>query len=266
VGVCVCVCMCVVVRMPAWTYVCMCTCQAVSADFRTLGRTAFQRVYEVEMFRQWKETSMGKQSAANLAAMFAANVQQSPGTEPLSDAFIDNALTVYNRALNIPVVKDAVLQMDTDHGHASPFNSVYKMHAIVRRAGDSAKITWCFLSIVDCIKAKLLGPADVTVRSLAGNATSKGLVDLLLFKLTMKDYLFEMMDKLDLPVLVKTALREHLADHAQYRGTVKELPGCSLPDLSWKAGWPQSGDSMLQFIEAPCLLNACNFPDPLKPS
>ena len=243
-------------RLQLYSCVCICLCiwfvvkQAVSADFRTLGRTAFQRVYEVEMFRQWKETSMGKQSAANLAAMYAANVQQSPGSEPLSDAFIDNALTVYNRALSIAVVKDVVTQMDSDHGHSSPFNSVYKMYAIVKRAGDASKITWCFLAIVDLVKAKLLGPADVTVRSLQGTANAKGLVDLLLFKATMKDFLLEMSDKLDLPSSVKSALREHLGDHAKYRACVKEYPGSEPPDLSWKAGWPQSADAMLQFIEA----------------
>jgi len=224
--------------------------QAVSADFRVLGRTAFQRVYEVEMFRQWKETSMGKQSAANLAAMYAANVQHTPGTESLSDAFIDNALTVYNRALNLPVVKDAVVLMDSEHGHMSPFNSVYKMYAIIKRAGDASKITWCFLALTDLVKSKLLGPQDVSVRSLQGSATAKGLVDLLLFKSTMKDFLLEMSDKMDLPPSVKTALRENLAGHATYRAAVKEYPGNDPPDLSWKAGWPHSADAMLQLIEA----------------
>lgn len=193
---------------------------------------------------------MGKQSAANLAAMYAANVQQCPGTDPLSDAFIDNALTVHNRALSLPVVKDAVLQMDSDHGHSSPFNSVYKMYAIIKRAGDASKITWCFLALADLVKSKLLSPLDVTVRALQGNANAKGLVDLLLFKSTMKDFLLEMSDKMDLPPSVKTALRENLADHAKYRAAVKEYPGNDPPDLSWKAGWPHSADAMLQLIEA----------------
>ena len=61
--------------------------QAIATDFRTMGRTAYQRLYEVEMFRQKKEAALGKMSAAALAKMYSDNVQFSPGSDPLSAAF-----------------------------------------------------------------------------------------------------------------------------------------------------------------------------------
>ena len=73
--------------------------QAVAADFRTLGRTAFQRVYEVEVFRLRKEAALGKQSASNLSQLYQDHVKQSPGSEPFSESFVDAALSTYSRGL-----------------------------------------------------------------------------------------------------------------------------------------------------------------------
>ena len=98
--------------------------QAVAADFRTLGRTAFQRVYEVEVFRQRKDAALGKQSASSLPHLHQDHVKQSPGSEPFSESFADAALTTYNRGLQDRKVRDAVLWADARWGHGSPLSSV----------------------------------------------------------------------------------------------------------------------------------------------
>lgn len=230
--------------------------QAIAADFRTMGRTAYQRLFEVEMFRQKKEAALGKMSAAALAKMYADNVQFSPGSDPLSAAFIDEALTVFSRALSISSVREAVAWCDEEFSHNSPFNSVYKMSAIIKRAGAPDKIEWCFLGIVDCVQRGLLAKDDITFRSLTGGSGSKGLVDLLVLKRAMlQHFLQEVVPKMSFPSEVKVAMAEKLSTHENYAKFVAPYPSrdgspVSAADLSWKGGWSSSADQMLSLVEA----------------
>lgn len=243
-----------------------CCDQAVCADFRTMGRTAFQRIFEVELFRQHKESSLGKQSAASLAQLWVDNVRVSPGSEQFSPAFIDDSLTVYQRALSKEPIRAAVTLCDQEYGHQSPFNSVYKMAAIVKKAVSSEKIEWAYLAVTDLVRGGLLNHDDLSVRSIQGSGGQRGLVELLVLKRTMlQHFLSEVLDGMNFLPAVKAALREKLASHVAYRKFVNPLKHRNEPteedegskvDMSWKAGWPASADLMLALIEVPPAMSA----------
>lgn len=216
-------------------------CQAIATDFRTMGRTAYQRLFEVEMFRQKKEASLGKMSAAALAKLYSDNVQFSPGSDPLSAAFIDEALTVFSRALSISSVKDAVAWCDEAFSHNSPFNSVYKMSAVIKRAGSPDKIEWGFLAIVDCVRRGLLAKEDITFRALTGVGGSKGLVDLLVLNRRMLQHLLQVTaPAMKFPNAVKVAVAEKLGTHEAYSASVNPYPssdGCAVVAADMVEKW-----------------------------
>jgi hypothetical protein len=230
--------------------------QAIATDFRTMGRTAYQRLFEVEMFRQKKEAHLGqKVSAAALAKMYSDNVKFCPGSDPLSAAFIDEALTVFSRALSISTVRDAVAWCDEAFSHSSPFNSVYKMAAIIKRAGTPDKIEWVFLGIVDWVRRGSLAKEDITFRALSGVSGSRGLVDLLVLKRQMLQHFFaETVPGLKFPSEVTAAMASKLSTHENYTKFVSPYPSQNgsivTADLSWKVGWSSSADQMLNFVEA----------------
>lgn len=230
--------------------------QAIATDFRTMGRTAYQRLFEVEMFRQKKEAQLGaKTSAGTLAKMYSDNVKFCPGSDPLSAAFIDEALTVFSRALSISTVRDAVAWCDEAFSHSSPFNSVYKMSAIIKRAGTPDKIEWVFLGIVDLVRRGSLAKEDITFRALTGVSGSKGLVDLLVLKRQMLQHLFgDTVPSMKFPSDVTVAMAEKLSTHYNYMKFVSPYPssdgGIIAADMSWKIGWSSSADQMLNFVEA----------------
>ena len=231
--------------------------QGISADFRTLARTAYQRLFEVELFRRQKEATLGtKLSAAALARLYSEKVQWSPGNEPFSDSWIDEALTAFTRALCNDRVRNVIAWCDEAFGHSSPFNSVYKMSAVIKRAGTPEKIEWVYLGITDAIRAGLLNCDDFSVRSLVGQGGTRGLVDLFTMKHgLLKHLLHTTVQSLKFPTSVKAALVDRLGSHESYRKFVAPYPviGCGaveIVDLSWKSGWRNSADQMLSFVEA----------------
>ena len=109
---------------------------------------------------------------------------------------------------------------------------------------------WIFASVIDLVESGQHEPAVLTNSMLNGSKGSKGLVDLLLFKLSMRDHLFNVFlsSSRAFPDAVKTVIRSKVATPAGYRLEVSPNKG-AVVDLSWKKGWAQSSELLLQFVE-----------------
>lgn len=84
----------------------------------------------------------------------------------------------------------------------------------------------------------------------AASSNGKGLVDLWVFKRSMRGYLIdELMPARDIPLDMKTQIREVCGSFSSFRDKMGYKNSTQLPDLSWKAGWPRSADLMLALIE-----------------
>ena len=103
------------------------------------------------------------------------------------------------------------------------------------------------------MKMGFLDRTEFTVRKLepkTGN--KKGVIDLILFKNHMADYLVDsFMTRANFVPEVKTEIRAKTMTHSAYRELVcgypaKEGADVTMRDLSWKKGWPRSGELMLR--------------------
>lgn len=76
------------------------------------------------------------------------------------------------------------------------------------------------------------------------------LCDLILMKLEIKEYLLgPWLGKLQIEEEHKKSIRKYMESHQMYRKGVAPY-SMEDPDLTWKAGWPQSSNEALYLIEA----------------
>lgn len=63
------------------------------------------------------------------------------GREPISKTFVDTAMTIHSRLLQIPAVEAMLLDMDSNSTKDNnPFNSVHRLQPIVSKCGNSKEI------------------------------------------------------------------------------------------------------------------------------
>jgi len=80
-------------------------------------------------------------TAANIATAYA-KVRMAKGRESISKTFVDTALTIHGRLLQIPAVEAMLLEMGSNSAKDNnPFNSVHRLQAIVSKCGNSKENT-----------------------------------------------------------------------------------------------------------------------------
>ena len=91
--------------------------------------------------------------------------------------------------LHLPPAQ-AIDALESRFGVDSPFDSVCKLSAIVRRAHEPPQIAWCFCSLADKVLSGAYACADFSLRALVGDASSgnKGQVDVFIFRMSLVRY------------------------------------------------------------------------------
>ena len=74
-------------------------------------------------------------SVKDVAESWGKNEKLSEMAEKMTEGFVDSAKTVYERLLKDPVAGDIVWQCEEHFGKDTPWNSVYKMEAVVKKCG-----------------------------------------------------------------------------------------------------------------------------------
>ncbi len=215
---------------------------------RALGRSGYQRIHELQRFKERRDKIEGKTSAAKIAECYKNYVKN----EAITDGFVDNALTVWSRALVLPRVNQAIQRLEHSYQTASPLNEVTRMHTIVQKCGKSTdNIVWVFESIEDGFRRGYIDHGDCSITRI-GYGSNKGLCDASLFKKRLLEYMLNTyMNTLPIPDGNKTALRMAYSDFSSYAKYVRSLPNGPEPDLTWQAGWKQSSIEVSNMIEAP---------------
>ena len=96
------------------------------------------------------------------------------------------------RAFKYPEVQQSVAWCDEKFGSKSPFDSVYKMQAILRKCKDKReKVIWIFQAIIDQLKAGVVKVKDLTMTLLFGaqGRSGGGWVDMWIMKHDLLYYL-----------------------------------------------------------------------------
>ena len=76
-------------------------------------------------------------NATNIAAEYA-KVRMAKGRERISKSYVDTALTIHGRLLQIPDAERMLLEMDSTLAKDdNPFNSAHRLQATVTKCGSS---------------------------------------------------------------------------------------------------------------------------------
>ena len=124
---------------------------------------------------------------------------------------------------------------------------------MVRQAKTDENIKFVFSAIKDARRAGFLTPEHMATRALEGRlsgSNGKGLVDVLVFKRALLSYLLTtFMPNKSITGTCKMKIADVCRDHTTFRKHVGFKDDAEMPDMSWKAAWPSSADTMFGLIE-----------------
>ena len=214
----------------------------------TLCRTAIQRVWDINV----QHESQGKKSnPAEFAEWYNKRLKLSKNSEPITKSTVDCSFTIWERALQNPMIRDAVLRQER-HRQKSVFNSIYRMQGMISKAGSAEQIEWAFLMVEDYFEHGFASVDTFSTRSIEGRlpgANGKGIIDMYIWKKKLLAYLVDQfMPGKTVAKECKAKIREICASIATFRSFCGS-PKAPAKDLSWRAGWPESADLLLKLIE-----------------
>lgn len=226
--------------------------EEIASDFRTMGRTTFQKICEVLKYRSLMVQQHG---AANVTQKFLANVyaekaKMSQGSEPVTESFVHMTTFINETLFTCPEALECIRDLDARYGIENPLNGVTKLHAIAKASRDTDDLEWLAKSLWDHIITGVL-TAGISTRDLTTSGRS-----LLQVYLMKKRALAHLLTKAD--VLLKPAVAERLrvifANHKAYRTYVRPAFGISgvtdaQVDISYQSGWSTATRMFATFIE-----------------
>ncbi|CAL1152377.1 unnamed protein product [Cladocopium goreaui] len=212
-----------------------------------LARTPTQRVFDVMQKREAMGVAYTPEA---LLQLYDEKLKFSAKSEKITKGFLGHASMVMDRALR----HDAILQviLAEEACGKSLWDSVSKLHAMVSKSTRFEEVAWLFTHMHDSKLAGLL-EGEVSVRQLTGQGATggKGLCDLVLYKMRLRDYFISdfllSTEAKEMPEKYRQALKDIFASHEAFRRKVG-FPD-SPADLSWKAGWSRSADHVMQLIQ-----------------
>ena len=72
-------------------------------------------------YRKKAEAATGPVSASDLAKLYAEQAHLNDLSEKVTEGFIDTAVTVFERALNVPQIRDAIQDAEAQWGVKTTF-------------------------------------------------------------------------------------------------------------------------------------------------
>lgn len=107
--------------------------ESITAGGDAVKRTATQRFFDIMESKEVIETSLGHEvGAQRTAKMWAEKVDLAPSSEKISETFVDACFTVGARLMNNDQTQKIVVEADSNG--TTPFDSIYKYEAVVKRA------------------------------------------------------------------------------------------------------------------------------------
>jgi len=221
-------------------------------DYSEMSRTGLQNVLEMANFKVNAEAlNGGEMSAQRVANACKERAKLSDHSEPITDTMVDRCLKVHARALQIPSVYESIVKCEEHFGVKSQWHWVSNMHCVIDSARSPKTIAWVFDCVSDGLTRGIYGVDSCTQRWLVGEKGSRGMVEVFVAKLSLKDYLLgTCLDWMDMTATMKQKARNALANHDSYSTSVAPRPGEGDADLSWQVGMTSSMLTMTHLIES----------------
>ena len=225
--------------------------EIVASEYPAVAPTAYQRITELQIFKEKYEATSGKLSNKMLHEKYVEKVKVSEFSEPVSESMVDNCMTVQTRAFVLPPVRAAVEWAENEWGMRSPFNSISKLQALVQKAKTPQHIKWTFIGLKDLFRSKVLLADDLRYNDILGkNAAGISIVTVFVKKLELNvHFLTKLLDGIDIDQSIKAIIREKYGDHASYRAHVQAYPDQVPLKLAWARNFPVSANLFTNLME-----------------
>jgi len=216
------------------------------------GRTMLQRLLEFIFVLQRHVASHGPQDAEAMATLWQQKIGGNigPSGESITESYVSVAVQVYNGMIAVEPIMNALLLAERLFNKKSPFDSVYKLQAIMQKCkGNHSLMAFVVTHVIDTIRNGLSTAGEYVHRTMVGKGqNNKGTIDLSIIKSNILTHLTvtypaenNITDPFALDILKKASA------HATYR----ELSGyaSSRKELSWWAKLPQSCRTLYEVTE-----------------
>ena len=172
----------------------------VSAVHLVVHRSCFQRCHELARLRNrlMETTSATDVTPQTLFNAYNQNLKMTPnapGTVTLN--FVDNALTILNKLIGVPRINTILQEADSLDGLSAGMHNVFDSHSrlqiILNKSGSNVEHRiWLVEGLFYWMKQGYFDK-EVSVSDLKGTERTgnKGMCDVLLFKMALKQALFQ---------------------------------------------------------------------------
>eukprot|EP00959_Pyramimonas_sp_CCMP1952_P474786 9503848-Pyramimonas_sp.AAC.2 len=207
------------------------------------------RAFEIMVYKRDQELKCGTTlSAETLSKMYSEKGELNDLSESVSKSFVDAASTCHRRALSIPSIRDLLLKCEAQYGIVNPFQSIYTLEALVKRAETEDNIMWAIASILHALKARYMMVSEINSRTVVGKGTGgKGIVDRANLRREFSDLLASTYAQKFSPD-TRDVVMKITRSHVEYYTLFGE-PGDLGHDISWVALLPESGQMLVRFVE-----------------
>ena len=218
-------------------------------DFAVCGLSHIQLMCVIMNYKSKQEKAKKPLSAKELSQQYNQRVGVTPGTDAVSDTFIDTASTVHSRLFSDEICRAIVLKCEQTNGKKGPFASIYKIEVHIRKSDkDIKKLRWSLQHNVTLLEDKEV-EREIPMSDLLGKKSgNKGLIDLWIMK---KALLTELLTNIPVSIGFDAgtveSMRGVLESHDKYRkhfGIKGEAA-----DLSWMQAFTEPEKSYVRLVK-----------------
>ena len=223
----------------------------ISVEYNTLSREGPTKCVEIGAHRDAMEEEQGTVgiAAALVAADLRDNMNQIGVANYYSDNAVDVALTVYDNLLIKPQLRTLIFDMDEKLQNKSLWRMPSKLEAVIIKSGkvkDENRMAWMISDCTDMMYHKKKTAEDLSLAVLTGkgvkNSGGRGVLDLSLLKLDLRQEIFDFMERDSFFATHRTMIREVFECHKTYRRHFE--------NLSWLGAVPAVVRLFMQFLES----------------
>lgn len=214
----------------------------------------------IQMVSRERASLGGGPTTKQLVRHFA-KITLAKSSESFTEGFIEAAMLTDKNIFNSKEQTALHILQDWDEqfGMFGPFNSVYKLEALIQKSKTPQNIVWVLRTIQDGLTVRTLVPGAITV-----NGLKMVTVPLALMKQSLlHELLYTYLDSKPFTSAARQMIRAKMKDHATVRSSIsQDLVVTNDVDMSWGATQAESTMNMIQVIE--CMVYGDTYDTALK--
>ena len=192
-----------------------------------LERTVCQRIHEVLVVKAELEKAANKKlSIKGVQEQYEKNVNLRLGVQVVTDSFIEQAITVYNKLLSVPACSEIISKFEDAHGTHHSLNNITTLSGLVYRVGrgcadqsrGAERLHHVLAQLQDEVSHGVRPATQMSKEWLLGKAKDgKGHVDVCLRKLDMSNALLGRFREMGISNNAMEKMQRLMECHAKYR-------------------------------------------------